>query len=159
MATLVVFYSHAGHTATVARVVADRLDATIEAIEEPRPRNGAVGLITGGAAALFGRPSVIKPTARDPSCFDLVILGTPVWVGAPAPAINAYIERHRRALGRVAFLATQARSGADTTFARMERRLGYPPIATLDLAETELSGPAFTDKLERFLSGLDRDVA
>ncbi|MFO7757006.1 MAG: hypothetical protein R6V26_00790 [Roseovarius sp.] len=157
MTALVVHYSHNQHTATVAEIIANRLDATTAVIEETRARDGALGLATGAVMALLGRPSAIKPVGPDPAGFDLVILGTPVWVGAPAPAVNAYIDAHRDALKRVAFFCTEAKSGAAQAFARMERRIGHPPLATLELAEDEIEGPAREEKLEQFLSDLKRD--
>lgn len=157
MTTLVVYYSLNHHTATVGDTIADRLGATTSVIEEPRARTGAIGLANGAVGALLGRPGTIKATECDPAAFDLVILGTPVWVGAPPPAVNAYIDAHRTALGRVAFFCTQARSGGAQAFARMERRLGHPPLATLELAEDELGQHELDEKIARFLSDLDSD--
>ena len=157
MSTLVVYYSLNHHTATVGDAIAERLGATTSVIEEPRARKGALGLAAGAAGALLGRPSAITAAECDPADFDLVILGTPVWVGAPAPAVNAYIDTHRDALGRVAFFCTQAKSGGAQAFARMERRLGHPPLATLELAEDELGQHALDEKMARFLSDLDGD--
>jgi flavodoxin len=154
MTTLVVYYSLNQHTATVGVAIAARLGATTAVIEEESPRRGALGLATGAAGALLGRPSAIRDGGPDPAGFDLVILGTPVWVGAPAPAVNAYIGAHRDALKQVAFFATQAKSGAAQAFARMERRLGHPPLATLELAEDELAETSRDEKVARFLSDL-----
>lgn len=157
MTTLVVHYSHNQHTATVADAIAKRLGATTAVIEEPQERDGALGLAGGAVSALLGRPSAIKEDGPDPAEFDLVILGTPVWVGAPTPAVNAYIDAHRDALKKVAFFCTEAKTGAAQAFARMERRIGHPPLATLELAEDELEGQARDEKLEQFLSQLTRD--
>ncbi|MEI4233689.1 flavodoxin family protein [Roseovarius sp. D22-M7] len=155
MSTLVVYFSQGGHTATVATAIAARLGATAAVIEEQADRDGVLGIATGAAAALIGHPSTIKATDHDPAAFDLVILGTPVWVGAPAPAVTAYIDRHRDALDRVAFFCTEARSGGAQALARMERRLGHPPLATLEVAEEALDDDALGQRLDDFLSELD----
>lgn len=157
MTTLVVYFSQGGHTAAVATAIADRLGATTAVIEEQHARSGALGIMGGAAAALIGRPGTIKATGHDPAGFDLVILGTPVWVGAPAPAVTAYIDRHRHALDRVAFFCTEARSGGAQALARMQRRLGHPPLATLEVAEDALDEAALGQKLDGFLSGLETD--
>ena len=110
MATLVTYYSLTGHTATVADAIADRLGTKADPILEQSARSGLLGTTTGAVNALLGQKSAADPV-RDPSEADLVILGTPGWAGAPAPAVNAYIDRHRGALGRVAFFCTQGKFG------------------------------------------------
>jgi flavodoxin len=159
MTTLVVNYSLTGHTATVANSIADRLGAEAEPIVEQSARGGLLGIAAGAVSAFLGRTSAIAAPLRDPSKLDLVILGTPVWAGAPAPAVNAYIDGHRDALDRVAFFCTQGKVGASGALSRMERRLGHPPLATLVVNEDEIGGSgALNDKIEVFLSDL-RDAA
>ena len=109
MTTLVTYYSLTGHTATVADAIAARLDAETDPIVEKTARRGLPSIAAGAMNALLGRSSPIAAPTRDPSEFDLVILGTPVWAAAQAPAVNAYIDRHRAALDRVAFFSTQGK--------------------------------------------------
>lgn len=154
MTTLVTCYSLTGHTDTVGNSIADRLGAKTEPIVERSTRGGLLGTTAGAVSALLGRKSAIAAPLRDPSEFDLVVLGTPVWAGAPAPAVNTYIDRHRDALDRVAFLCTQGKVGAARALARMERRLGHPPLATLSVNEDEIGGSALDEKIEAFLSDL-----
>ena len=154
MATLVTYYSLTGHTATVADALADRLGTKADPILEQSARSALPGTAAGAVNALLSRASATKVPARDPSEFDLVILGTPVWAAAPAPAVNAYIDRYQGALGRLAFFCTQGKFGTAGTLARMERRLGHPPLATLDVNEDEIGGETMDQKVEVFLSDL-----
>ncbi|SEP20416.1 Flavodoxin [Salinihabitans flavidus] len=154
MTTLVTCYSLTGHTDTVENSIADRLGAKTEPIVERTARAGLLGSSVGAVNALLGRKSAIAAPLRDPSDFDLVILGTPVWAGAPAPAVNAYIDRHRDALDRVAFFCTQGKFGAAGALSRMGRRLGHPPLATLVVNEDEIEDSALDEKIEAFLSDL-----
>jgi len=154
MTTLVAYYSLTGHTATVADAIAAHLGAETDAIVEQRARSGLLGAAAGAVSALLGRASAINVPARDPAEFDLVILGTPVWAAAQAPAVNAYIDTHRAALDRVAFFCTQGKAGAAATLARMERRLGQPPLATIEVNEGEIGGETLDNKIEAFLSDL-----
>ena len=154
MTTLVTCYSLTGHTATVAASIADRLGTKAEPIVERSARACLLGTAAGAVNALLERKSAIAAPLRDPSEFDLVILGTPVWVGAPAPAVNAYIDRHRDALERVAFYCTQGKVGAARALARMEHRLGHAPLATLAVNEDEIGGSALDGKIEAFLADL-----
>jgi len=154
MTTLVTCYSLTGHTDTVGNSIADRLGAKTEPIVERTARAGLLGSSVGAVNALLGRKSAIAAPLRDPSDFDLVILGTPVWAGAPAPAVNAYIDRHRDALDRVAFFCTQGKFGAAGALSQMGRRLGHPPLATLVVNEDEIEDSALDEKIEAFLSDL-----
>lgn len=154
MTTLVTYYSLTGHTASVADAIAARLGAETDPIVEQRARRALPGIAAGAVNALLGRASAIAPPGRDPSEFDLVILGTPVWAAAQAPAVNAYIDRHRATLDRVAFLSTQGKFGAAATLARMERRLGHPPLATIEVDEGEIGGETLDNKIEAFLADL-----
>jgi len=155
MTTLVASYSLTGHTAAVATSIADRLGTKAEPIVEQGARGGLLGTAAGAVSALLGSKSAIAAPLHDPSTVDLVILGTPVWAGAPAPAVNAYIDRHRDALDRVAFFCTQGKVGAAGALSRMERRLGHPPLATLVVNEDEIGDSgALDDRIEAFLSKL-----
>lgn len=154
MTMLVTYYSLTEHTATVADAIAKRLGATADPILEQSTRSGLLDTSAGALNALLGRKSVIAAPLSDPSEFDLVILGTPVWVGAPAPAVNAYIDRHRDALERVAFFCTQGKVGAARALTRMEHRLGHAPLATLAVNEGEIGGSALDGKIEAFLADL-----
>ena len=154
MTTLVTCYSLTGHTDTVGNSIADLLGAKTEPIVERTARAGLLGSSVGAVNALLGRKSAIAAPLRDPSDFDLVILGTPVWAGAPAPAVNAYIDRHRDALDRVAFFCTQGKFGAAGALSQMGRRLGHPPLATLVVNEDEIEDSALDEKIEAFLSDL-----
>ncbi|HKL46764.1 MAG TPA: hypothetical protein VJ906_11055 [Roseovarius sp.] len=130
------------------------MGAKTEPIVERTARAGLLGSSVGAVNALLGRKSAIAAPLRDPSDFDLVILGTPVWAGAPAPAVNAYIDRHRDALDRVAFFCTQGKFGAAGALSQMGRRLGHPPLATLVVNEDEIEDSALDEKIEAFLSDL-----
>lgn len=102
-------------------------------------------------AAALGRSSRIATPERIPDGFDLVVIGTPVWSGGAAPAVNRYIDKHRGTIGKAAFFCTEGGAGDGAAFARMERRLGKAPIARLALTEKELNDGAVDDKLAGFV--------
>lgn len=104
--------------------------------------------------ALPESKSPIAEPAHELSEFDLVFIGTPVWAGVPAPAVNAYIERHRDALDHVAFFSTQGKFGASGALAGMEPRLAHLPLATLEVSEDDIGGSALDERIEAFLSDL-----
>ena len=71
--TLVVFYSLSGNTEKVARAIAERLDADLEAIRETKARSGGWGYMTAAMGAIFGSMPQIEPSAKDPADYDIGI--------------------------------------------------------------------------------------
>lgn len=154
MSTLVTYYSNTGHTSTLAHEIATRLGAEEEPIVERDDRKGTWGTVTGAIGAVLGLASRIAPANHDPGDFDLVVIGTPIWSAGAAPAVNRYIDMHRKALGKVAFFCTEGGSGDALAFSRMERRIGKPPVARLALKEDALKKGKAGDKIERFVAEL-----
>src|SRR6056297_2143757 len=107
MATLVTYFSHTGHTAALAHQIAMRLGATEDPILERGGRSGTWGTVTGAIGAALGLGSRIAAPGQDPAGFDLVVIGTPVWVASAAPAVNRWIDDHRRAIDKVAVFCTE----------------------------------------------------
>lgn len=89
---LVVYYSRTGRTRLVAEALADLLGAELGEITEKQDRSGPIGYLAATKDAvlkrdteLTGAPSVSEKT--------LVVLGMPVWMGRPPPAVRAYLSR------------------------------------------------------------------
>ena len=95
MKSAVVFYSYDGNTRVAAKVIADRTDAGIFELEEVKKRGrSALSFIAAGYSAALGRESAIKDTFSEKlKRYDRIYIGTPVWAGKPAPAVNAFINK------------------------------------------------------------------
>ncbi|MGI5849236.1 MAG: flavodoxin family protein [Christensenellales bacterium] len=94
MKKAVVFYSHDGSTKVAAEVIAKKYGADIFEIEEVKKR-GHSGLAFVGAAfgAVFGKKSRIKSTfAQELKRYEDLFIGTPVWAGKSAPAVNTFVD-------------------------------------------------------------------
>jgi menaquinone-dependent protoporphyrinogen IX oxidase len=50
----------------------------------------------------LGRLTVIGEPEKDSASYDLVVVGTPIWAGAVAPAIRTYLSQNKERLKRVA---------------------------------------------------------
>ena len=155
MRILVTYFSHTGNTANLAHQIALRLGAEQEPILERHHRSGVSGLIGGAVGAALGAAGRVSLPTLDPAEFDLVVVGTPVWSFGPAPAVSAYIDAQRAKFTRVAWFCTLGHVGARATFARMTRRAGQEPAASVAVTEKELAQDAFGDKLAAFTTALD----
>ena len=154
MKTLVVYYSHSGNTKQVAEEIAKNSGADIEAIAPAQAIKGVFGYIAAAAAAWRKRPSDIQPVKYDPSAYDLIIIGTPVWAWSLAPAVRRYLELYGGRLRRVAFFCTQGGSGAEGVFKQMAELCGKQPEATLIVNEQELKQAEHTAKARAFIQAL-----
>ena len=107
MKSLVVYYTRTGNARFVAETIAAEIGADVEEVIDLKKRTGALGYLSGGSDARRGKETEISPTKKSPAEYDLVIVGTPVWAGRPAPAILTYLKKHDFADKKVAVFFTQ----------------------------------------------------
>ncbi len=155
MKTLIAYYSRTGMNETVCKELQNKLGAEIEAIIDTKNRKGFWGFITGGFDAAFKIMLEIKPIEKDPSNYDLVIIGTPIWAGVMAPAIRTYVSNNNDKFKKIAFVSVSG-SGADnqkavTDFANLS---GRKSIANLLLSEKEVKQRSHKEKLDRFIKDI-----
>jgi flavodoxin len=105
--SLVVYYSRTGNARFVAETIAAEIGADVEEVIDFKNRTGALAYLTGGADARRGKETKIAPATKSPAEYDLVIVGTPVWAGRPAPAILTYLKKHDFSDKKVAVFFTQ----------------------------------------------------
>lgn len=147
---LVVYFSRTGTTENVARDIARELGSDIERITEDRSRAGLFGWLRSGYEATFGKNGPIHAPALDPSAYDLVVLGTPIWNQAPSSPIISYVRMHRKALSSVAFFCTCDGRGEEAVFAKLARETGLDPLAILGLKRAQIENGAAKPKIISF---------
>jgi flavodoxin len=151
MKTLVVFYSRTGVTKKVAEALAAELGADVEELIDAKKRDGLIGWFGAGKDATLKRKAEIRPVARKPADYDLVVVGTPVWAFTMTPAVRAWLGEHASEIRQVAFLCTMGGSGDKRTFEHMQ---GLVPtcvgIATLALMEKHVRAGTHVAALKDF---------
>ena len=95
MKTAVIYYSYDGNCALVAENIKNELKADTYEIKtvDTKRRRGLSLMAWGGGQVVFGKKPPILPLTVDTAAYDLVILGTPVWAGSPAPAILSFLDK------------------------------------------------------------------
>ena len=147
MKILVAFYSKTGRTKKVANMIAAHLNADIEEISEIKNRGGKIGsFFSAGKDALLKKTSEIKKTAKDPSDYDVVVIGSPTWVGNICPAIRTYLKENK--FKKVAFFITHG-GGPGKILSEMEK-LGGKPIATLEVRDKKVENKISKENIEKF---------
>jgi len=152
--TLVVYFSRSGYTREIAEAIVAGVGADIECVQEFKGRLGIFGYLRSVREALQQRTVPIRPPARNPSDYDLVIIGTPVWASNVCSPVRAYIREQQNRLGRIALFCTQGGSGAMKVLARMAQLCGHQPVATLIVNDNEITQHRYADKLNGFLKAI-----
>jgi len=94
MKTAVVFYSLDGNCAYVAEEIKSLINADIVRLRTTKEKKRSfIGNMLWGCGMVFLRKKPpLKPYVFDPSVYDLIIMGAPVWADSPAPPIYTFIS-------------------------------------------------------------------
>lgn len=92
---LVVYYSLTGNTKFIASQISNELNADIEEVKPIKdldPNSGSKYFWGGMKATMKSKPD-LEELVYNPSEYDLIIIGTPVWAWTLSPAIRAYCKK------------------------------------------------------------------
>jgi flavodoxin len=153
---LVVYYSRSGTTRRIAEALSAALESSIEEVLETRDRTGAFGYWRSLVEARIKRAADILPARNDPSAFNLVVIGTPVWAWSVSSPIRAYLSANKQRLPDVAFFCTMGGRGSAAAFAQMQDIAGKAPLATCALTAEETAPGRRNLRLSAFIEALKR---
>lgn len=153
MKILVIYYSRTGNTHKIAREISKSLNCDIEEIHDLKDRKGPIGWFIAGRDGMARNQTQIKKTVHDPSQYDLVIIGTPIWVNM-TPAIRTYLNQNADKFKKVAFFCTMGGSGSVKAFAEMGEILDKKPIAILEIRASEIVNNNYQNVFKKFISEL-----
>ena len=149
---LVVCYSRSGFTHSLAKRIAAAAGADLEVIEDTTARDGVGGYLQSAVeAALHLQPNILAAKCP-PANYDLVVIGTPIWMWNMASPVRAYIARYRHQFKELAFFCTYGGSGQFKVLKDLTKLAGRPTIATLALAEKTIAEDHFRKPLARFVA-------
>jgi flavodoxin len=154
MKILIAYYSRTGFTRKVAETMAPELGADLEEITEQRPRSGLFGYLRSAWEAMFSTAAAVNPARQDPAGYDLVVLGTPVWVSSVSAPMRGYLLQHGPQLRRVAFFATMGGRGDKGAFEQMKALCGKSPVAALGLTDRQVMGGGSQSLVTQFAADL-----
>ncbi|MGN0608271.1 MAG: flavodoxin family protein [Oscillospiraceae bacterium] len=97
MKKIIIYYSLTDNTKNAAEVLAKLLNADVCRIEtvKPMPSDRGKQMIIGGMKSVFGMCPEIKGVLPDILSYDEIIVGTPVWAGKNAPAVNTLLKNKK----------------------------------------------------------------
>ena len=149
--TLVVYYSRTGTTRKVAEYIRERLAADIDEIIDKKNRKGPLGWLMAGKDAGSKSLTVIEEPSIDPSGYDLVVIGSPVWNDTVSAPIRTYITEFKDRFHQVALFTTQDGDEAQA-IADMKALLGRSPVASIQLRrKQDVDSGDYLELLEGYL--------
>lgn len=144
MKRLVVYYSRTGNTEKVGEKLAKKIGADTERIIDKKNRKTPlIGFILAGYHALKEKETEISEINHDPSDYDLVVVGTPVWAGAITPAVRTYLNMFREKLPKVAFYCTSGGGDVDKVFRQLKECSGKSPEFTFRVRDKKVKEGEF----------------
>ena len=151
---LIVYYSRTGTTRIVAEHLSRVMKCDLEAIAETGDRNGVLGYWRSIIEARRQSHPPITAPRKDPSQYDLVIVGTPVWAWSVSSPIRSYLAASRGKLPEMAFFCTLGGAGGDRTFNQMEGIAGKAPLIRCAIRAHDVTEGAYREQLNPFITAL-----
>jgi flavodoxin len=151
MKALVVYYSRTANTRKIALKLAKMFDAEIEEIHDNVDRRGLLGYLRSASAGWFGGETLISRSKFDPSLFDIVIIGTPIWRFSVSEPVKQYIKMHAAKFKTVAFFCTMGGTGDMRAFRQMQNLCGKGPLATMAVKQDSVITDSCTSLIEGFV--------
>lgn len=158
MKTLVVFYSLDGNTEFMAGILANKLQADLVKLELEKPYavEGFKKYFLLGMRAIFNSKPKLANEAIDISCYDNIVIGTPVWAGSQSAPINSFIKQYKFSGKKVALFVCSGGPDVDKCFTKMKKALGENDfVGEIDFVEPVKNGKEeATSKAERWAQSL-----
>ena len=151
---LVIFYSRTGFTRKIAEEIVKACNCDIEEIQDIRSRKGFFGFIRSIFEARKKKLPAIKEMITDPTQYDLVILGTPVWAKNISTPLRTYVAEHRDQFKSVAFFCTMGSSGAEKVLHDIAQLCGRDPVVSLSLTDKEIKAQGHKEKVHSFVKAI-----
>lgn len=154
MKALVVYYSRTGTTKKVGDAIAKALKCPVEELSDAKNRRGPIGYLRCGKDIITRRMLNLKPLKKDPSKYDIVIIGTPVWFRLPSSLVRTYMLKNSGKFKKVAFFCTYMGTGAKNCFSNMEALCGKKAVALFDIKAVDVYRGSYEHKVKAFVDEL-----
>ena len=156
MKPLVVYYSRTGITKKVAESISKELGCDSEEIISKRGRNGPFGFMYSGYESYRKKLAEIGETKNDPSAYDLVIIGTPIWAGRMSSPIRTYITKNKDRFPKVAFFVTCGGMDLTKAMAELEDLCGKKSVGTLTVTTEDVSKDKYLQSVKDFVTKISK---
>lgn len=114
--TLVVYYSLEGNCELVANTIMQEIGCPVQRliVKKDLDKTKFTRYLWGGKQAMMKAKPEIEPLQKNPSDYDLIIIGTPVWAFTYSPAIRSFLSQAKLSGKYVAFFCCHEGSKGKT---------------------------------------------
>ena len=158
MKIFLAFYSRSGNTKKVAEAISEILKCDKEEIFDMKNRKGIHGFLSAGTDANLRRLTAIKEIKNNPSLYDMVIIGTPIWSSNISTPIRTYLSLYKEDFKKVAFFCTRLGSDAKKVFTDIKNLSQKTPLALLELTSREVARDQYIQKVKEFTKNLKEGI-
>lgn len=139
---LVVYYSLEGNTQFIAEKIAGIMNADLLRLSpfKSLKAKGAGKFFWGGKQVFMRQKPALEPFDKDPQDYNIIFIGTPVWVSSFAPALRSFFSKVKLQGKKVALFCTSA-GGKSKANGNMAKFL----VGNQILGEIELQEPLTHD--------------
>ena len=151
---LIIYFSRTGRTRKVAKAIQEATGFDLEEIKEKAGRVGALGFLRSGMESTRRMLPQIIPLTHDPSQYDIVVLGTPIWASNMSSPIRAFITEYKKKINQIALFCTGDGVNPENVFILISELLGKEPKATFGLIGPERKDEGASLKTQEFAAKL-----
>ena len=153
---ILVYYSFEGNTHFVAEEIASRIGCDILRIEplNEAKSHGVMKFVWGGRQAVMKKTPELKKYEFNPSDYDTIIIGTPVWAWNYSPPIRTFFQENHIVGKKVAVFCCHD-GGPGKTLEKMKEELsGNVVLAQADLRSPLKNREKTIEGIEEFIRGI-----
>ena len=151
---LIIYFSRTGRTRRVAKGIQEATGFDLEEIKEKAGRVGPLGWLKSGMESTRRMLPQIIPLTHDPSRYDIVVIGTPIWASNMSSPIRAFITKYKDKINQIALFCTGDGVEPEKVFIPISELLGKEPIATLGLIGPNREEKVASLKIREFVAKL-----
>lgn len=113
MKSIIVYFSLEGNCDYIAKEIKEKIGSDLLRIKPVKdyPSGNISKFVFGGKSAVFNESPKLKNYTFNKEDYDLIIIGSPVWVGTFAPPINTFLEENDLKGENVAFYLCSSGGG------------------------------------------------
>ncbi len=154
---LFVYYSFEGNTQFVVETAAGikSMDTQRLLPEYEPPKKGLGKFLKGGGSAIKKETPVLKKLVHDPSKYEKLIIGYPIWAGTYPPAVASFLKEYPLNDKKIYLIACSGSGNAKKSFKHMIEELGGNEIiGTLSLKEPKKNKEAAAEQIKEFIKDI-----
>lgn len=124
MIILVIYYSYEGNTRFIADTIAKSIGADLLELKPKKgiQSRGFMKYVWGGKQAVFGEKPELETLNKNPSEYDVIFIGTPVWAFTYAPAFRTFFDTVKLTDKKIALFCCNG-GNKGKTFLKMREEL------------------------------------